>query len=169
MDQDNKGTGDRKRLSMLFTRLKPKTRSPPKAQTAISPSAETVTIASVATSPTATLSATPQLDRSGDRERTETRYRKAVEELQKSVKLPRKNWEGFEIPKLKTLADVINPVPQLQEDIKKTLDARASSFNDPGFWATSKRVTEKIFTAVTPFAINFLSVANEGSAVWSVP
>jgi hypothetical protein len=116
------------------------------------------------------VSATPaaQLDPSGDRERTEKRYCQAVELLQTSVKLPWKNWEAFEIPEFKNLADVINPIPQLQEDIKKTLEARASSFKDPRFWSTSKRVAERIFTAITIFAINFLSVANEGSAVWSV-
>ena len=216
MDQDSKGTGDRRRLSTLFTRLKPKARGPPKIQTAVPPSTaatppgDPATMVSIPTSSTATLretsataatqlgqsdaqtpqaaipssTSTPilasilnfptvtqtvipetQLDPSGDRERTEKRYREAVEQLHKSVKLPRKNWEAFEFPEFKNLADVINPIPQLQEDIKKTLDARASSFKDPRFWSTSKRVAEKIFTAITPFAINFLSVANEGSAV----
>src|SRR5271155_3926972 len=157
MDQDNKGTGDRKGFSTLFTRLKPKTRGTPKTQTAVPPLTEHATV---------TVSATPaaQLDPSGDRERTEKRYQEAVELLQNSVKLPRKNWEAFEIPEFKNLADVINPIPQLQEDIKNTLDARASSFKDPHFWSTSKRVAERIFMAITPFAINFLSVANEGSA-----
>jgi len=170
MDQDSKGTGDRRRLSTLFTRLKPKARGTPKTQTAVPPSPDRATLPSILLSPTATVSATPgaQIDPSGDRERTEKRYREAVEHLHNSVKLPRKNWEAFEIPELKHLADVINPIPQLQEDIKKTLDARASSFKDPHFWSTSKRVAERIFMAITPFAINFLSVANEGSAVWSV-
>src|SRR5271155_618375 len=162
MDQDSKGTGDRRRLSTLFTRLKPKARGHPKIQTAVPP----LTEHAILPSPTATVSATPaaQLDPSGDRERTEKRYQEAVELLQNSVKLPRKNWEAFEIPEFKNLADVINPIPQLQEDIKNTLDARASSFKDPHFWSTSKRVAERIFMAITPFAINFLSVANEGSA-----
>jgi hypothetical protein len=136
-------------------------------QAAIPSSTSTPILASILNLPTVTQTAIPetQVDPSGDRERTEKRYRKAVEQLHKSVKLPRKNWEAFEIPDFKNLADVINPIPQLQEDIKKTLDARASSFKDPRFWSTSKRVAEKIFTAITPFAINFLSVANEGSAV----
>jgi hypothetical protein len=167
MDQDNKGTGDRKGFSTLFTRLKPKTRGTPKTQIAVPP----LTEYAVQPVPTANVSApTPaaKLDPSGDREKTEKRYCEAVELLQSSVKVPQKNWEAFEIPEFKNLADVIHPIPQLQEDIKKTLDARASSFNDPRFWSTSKRVAERIFTAITPFAINFLSVANEGSAVWSV-
>jgi hypothetical protein len=215
MDEDSKGTGDRRRLSTLFTRLKPKARGPPKAvpapstaaaparatlvsiptsstatlretsataatqldhsdaptpQAAIPSSTSTTILASILNFPTVTQTAIPetQLVPSGDRERTEKRYCEAVEQLHKSVKLPRKNWEAFEIPDFKNLADVINPIPQLQEDIKKTLDARAGSFKDPGFWSTSKRVAERIFTAITPFAINFLSVANEGSAVWSI-
>src|SRR5271169_5713461 len=45
--------------------------------------------------------ASTQLDNSGDRERTENRYRKAMEQLQKSIKLPRKSWEAFAIPDFK--------------------------------------------------------------------
>ena len=110
----------------------------------------------------------PPVDRtdlSGDREKTEIRYREAMEQLKKSVKLPRKNWETFDIPDFKNLADVNNPIPQLQEDIKKTLDAKKKAFKDPSFWSKSKRVTETIFTAITPFAKNVLHVAKEGSNV----
>jgi hypothetical protein len=107
-------------------------------------------------------------DLSGDREKTEKRYREAVEELKKSVKLPRKNWEAFDIPDFKNLADVNNPIPQLQEDIKKTLDAKKEAFKDPSFWSKSKRVTETIFMAITPFAKNVLLVAKEGSNVFPV-
>jgi hypothetical protein len=107
-------------------------------------------------------------DLSGDRETTEKRYREAVEQLKKSVKLPRKNWEAFDIPDFKNLCDVNNPIPQLQEDIKKTLDAKKEAFNDPSFWSKSKRVTETIFTAITPFAKNVLLVAKEGSNVFPV-
>jgi hypothetical protein len=113
----------------------------------------------------------PHVDRtdlSGDREKTEKRYREAVEQLNKSVKLPRKNWEVFDIPDFKNLADVNNPIPQLQEDIKKTLDAKKEAFNDPSFWSKSKRLTETIFTAITPFAKNVLLVAKEGSNVFPV-
>jgi hypothetical protein len=105
-------------------------------------------------------------DHAGDRENTEKRYREAMEQLKKSVKLPRKNWEAFDIPDFKNLADVNNPIPQLQEDIKKTLDAKQEAFKDPSFWSKSKRVTEKIFTAITPFAKNVLLVAKEGSNVF---
>jgi hypothetical protein len=109
-----------------------------------------------------------QLDASGDRERTEARYKEAVEQLQKSVKLSRKNWETFEIPDFKNLADVTDPIPQLQEDIKKTLDARKEDFKDQSFWSKSKRITERIFTTISPFAKNFLFVAKEGSSVFPV-
>ena len=109
-----------------------------------------------------------QLDRSGDRERTERRYKEAVEQLKKSVKLPRENWETFDIPDFKNLADVTDPIPQLQDDIKKTLDARKDAFKDQSFWSKSKRITEGIFTAISPFAKNFLFVAKEGSSVLPV-
>jgi hypothetical protein len=102
---------------------------------------------------------------SGDRERTEKRYREAVAKLQKSIKLPRESWEVFAIRDFKDFADVTNPIPQLQQDIKKTLDAREKSIKDPGVWSTTKRITEKIFTAISPLAKNVLVVAKEGSNV----
>jgi len=102
---------------------------------------------------------------SGDRERTEKRYKDAVDQLQRSIKLPRKNWEAFAIPDFKDFPDVTNPIPQLQVDIEKTMNARAASIRDPGFWSTTKRVTERIFTAITPLAKNVLFVAKEGSNV----
>ena len=109
--------------------------------------------------------ATAQPDDSRDRERTEKRYTDAVEELQKSIKLQRKNWKPFAIPTFKSFANVTDPIPQLQKDIESTLNARADSFKDPGLWSTTKRVTEKIFTAITPLAKNVLVVAKEGSNV----
>jgi hypothetical protein len=108
------------------------------------------------------------LDPSGDREKTEGRYKEAVEQLKKSVKLPRKNWETFEIPDFKNLVDVTDLIPQLQEDIKKTLDARKDAFKDQNFWSKSKRITEGIFIAISPFAKNFLFVAKQGSNVFPV-
>ena len=108
------------------------------------------------------------LDPFGDRERTEARYKEAVEKLKKSVKLPRKNWEAFEIPDFKNLADVNDPIPQLREDIKKTLNARKDAFKDQSFWSKCKRVTEGIFTAIIPFATNVLLVVKGGSNVFPV-
>jgi hypothetical protein len=130
------------------------------------PSSSNFVPALVATSSAPSIGA-HRLDDASDRERTEKRYRKAVEQLQKSIKLPRKNWEAFAIPDFKDFADVTNPIPQLQDDIKKTLDARAESFKDPGLWSTTKRVTEKIFTAITPLAKNVLLVAKAGSNVYA--
>jgi len=124
-------------------------------------------VAAISTSPPAP-APVARADHASDRENTENRYREAVKQLKKSVKLPRKNWETFDIPDFKNLADVNNPIPQLQEDIKKTLDAKKDAFEDPSFWSKSKRVTEKIFTAITPFAKNVLLVAKEGSNVFSV-
>ena len=120
-------------------------------------------------SPCSAIHQTPvQLDPSGDRERTEGRYKEAVKELKKSVKLPRKNWEAFEIPDFKDLGDLNDPIPQLREDIKKTLDARKDDFKDQSFWSMGKRVTERIFTAISPFAKNVLSVVKDGSNVFRV-
>src|SRR5437773_8229971 len=51
-------------------------------------------------SPSATNTQT-QPDLYGDRERTERRYKEAVEQLEKSLKLPTRHWKTFEIPDFK--------------------------------------------------------------------
>jgi hypothetical protein len=99
----------------------------------------------------------------GDSEATEKRYKKAVEDLEVALKLPRKNWKTFEIPDFKNLVNVNDPIPELREAIKKTLEARADVITDKSLWAKSKRWTEVIFTAISPFAKNV--VAKEGASV----
>jgi hypothetical protein len=101
----------------------------------------------------------------GDREATERRYKKATENLEAALKLPRKNWKTFEIPDFKNLVNVNDPIPELREAIKKTLDARANAITDKSLWAKGKRWTEGIFTAVSPFTKNVLLVAKDGASV----
>ena len=105
-----------------------------------------------------------QLDLYGDRERTERRYKEAVEQLEKSLNIPTGSWKTFEIPDFKDAADMTDPISQLRQEIKKTLDRR--TFKDPSFSSKSKHITERIFTALSPFAKNVLSVLKQGSAVF---
>lgn len=107
-------------------------------------------------------------DSYGDRETTEKRYIEAAGNLEAALKLPRKNWKSFKIPDFRNLVDVNDPIPDLREAIKKTLDVRASSIRDKSLWAKGKRCTERIFTAISPFAKFSLLVAKDGSNVISL-
>ena len=194
MDKVNESKCDRKFLRGLRTSvLKSKTKeiqkaaaAPPTTQAVLDPLAIVRTVSAVQapeerpTADVVTVSSSTEISRSmpisvppvalvdlsGDNERTEKRYREAVEELKKSVKLPRKNWEAFDVPDFNNLTYVTNPILQLQEDIKKTLEARQASFQDKSFWAMRRRQAEKVFTAISPLTKNVLSVAKEGSNVF---
>ena len=78
--------------------------------------------------------------------------------------IPTGSWKTFEIPDFKDAADMTDPISQLRQEIKKTLDRR--TFKDPSFSTKSKHITERIFTALSPFAKNVLSVLKQGSAVF---
>jgi hypothetical protein len=103
-------------------------------------------------------------DQFGDRERTEERYDKAIAQLEESLKLRRPNWEALKIPDFKKLPET-QSLPQLQVEIKKLLDARKTPIKAQTFWSKSKITMERIFTATSPFAKNFLQIAKEGVQV----
>lgn len=104
--------------------------------------------------------------RSGDRDRTEMRYKEAVEQLKRSCTLRTKVWKTFDIPDFQNLTDLVNPISELRKEITKTLDARDVFFKDGGFWSKAKQVAERIFIATIPFAKIVLSVAKEGANVF---
>jgi hypothetical protein len=105
-----------------------------------------------------------QLDPFGDRTRTEKRYKNAAKELAASLDLRRANWESFEVPKFGNISED-DPIPQLREQIQVTLEARKNTVNDKGVWSSAKNAIEKTFTAISPFAKNFLKIAKEGQSV----
>jgi len=104
------------------------------------------------------------LDVLGDRAQTEKRYREASQELSRALELPRNKWGSFIIPTLGELSET-NPLPQLREFILKTLETREERANSKGLWSGCKRVVERAFTASSPFAKNFLTVASHAQSV----
>lgn len=107
---------------------------------------------------------TTPLNSFGDRERSESRYKSAAEQLVKSLSLRRANWEAFEIPKFSTISEH-DTIPQLREHIQKTLEARKNTVKNKDFWSKGKNIIERTFTAMSPFAKNFLMIAKEGQQV----
>lgn len=72
-------------------------------------------------------------------------------------------WGAFEFPELNAIPE--ENIAMLQEQITKTLDARKEAKDNPTKWKTCKVIIEDVFTAMSPFAKVFLSVAKEGAAV----
>jgi len=104
-------------------------------------------------------------DRFGDRKATEERYKAAAERLKDSLKIRRANWKAFDIPTVSFDLSTNDPVPQLREQIYSTLEARRNSVENRDFWAKGKNIVEQTFTAMSPFAKNFLIIARQGAAV----
>jgi hypothetical protein len=117
--------------------------------------------------PAPSTSSQPQLhqnDPFGDRKRTEQRYNEAVKQLENALKLGRSNWETFQIPDLTDIPDN-DPIPQLRTELNKMLEVRKTSIKNQETWSKCKKAVSQMFTAMSPFAQNFLQVAKDAQQV----
>ena len=57
---------------------------------------------------------------------------------------------------------------QFLQKINAAIDARRHTVTDESTWNRLKKVAECIFTATSPFAKNFLAIANESQSVSSL-
>jgi hypothetical protein len=101
---------------------------------------------------------------SGDRQRTKTRYLEATKLLEEVVKGSGTRWGSFDFPELKGEPGDLNDL-QFREKINSTLEARENEVKDRTAWAKCSHVVQCAFTAFSPFAKNFLTIAKEGQAV----
>jgi len=100
--------------------------------------------------------------RLNDSERTGLRYAKAVERLQKSLKLSRRNWKEF------TFTDghgVSETISQMHEELETVLQSWKTSRENPNLWSKAKHIAAQLFAATSPFFKNVLSVAKSGQSV----
>jgi len=104
----------------------------------------------------------------GDRKATEERYKTAAKQLEDALKYRRTNWKTFDIPTVSLDITTNDPIPQLREQIQSTLEARKALVDNRDFWEKGKNVVEQTFTAMSPFAKNFLVIAQHGTNVLSV-
>jgi hypothetical protein len=103
---------------------------------------------------------------SGDRQRTKTRYLEAAKLLERVVKGPGGPWGSFDFPELKGEPGDLND-RRFREKLNTRLEARKREVKDQTMWAKCGHVVQCAFTAFSPFAKNFLTIAKEGQAVCS--
>jgi len=101
---------------------------------------------------------------SGDTQRTKARYVEAAKLLQEAIK----QFSGcrgyqFEFPELTGEPD-FNDVA-FTEKFNEALETFKPTIKDAGTWTKSRRALQSLFTALSPFAKNFLTIAIEGAAV----
>jgi hypothetical protein len=98
----------------------------------------------------------------GDRKRTLMRYVAAVEELKAALKLRRSGWETFEFPEFDGIPESDGSLALLQEAIEEKLNS-CDEIEDQSIWQKGKMLAERLFVALSPFAKNFLTVAQGAS------
>lgn len=101
----------------------------------------------------------------GDRQRTESRYKAAAKNLEHTLRVRGSMWESFDLPILTLDLSKNDPIPQLRAQIQSTLEARKKMLKKNSFWEKGKSIVERTFTATSPFAKIFLTIAKEGQAV----
>lgn len=104
----------------------------------------------------------------GDRQRTRANYLDAAKLLEETVKGYEGRWGSFDFPELKGEPEDFDD-SLFRERINAVIDARKNEVNDQTAWEKCKHAIQCAFTAFSPFAKNFLTIAKEGQAVFLTP
>jgi hypothetical protein len=110
----------------------------------------------------------PSDEKTGDRQRTRTRYLDAAKLLEEAVKTYGDTWGSFDFPELTGEPENFSD-SEFREKINTVMDARKHEVNDQTAWAKCRDAVQCAFTAFSPFAKNFLTIAKEGQAVFTTP
>ena len=101
---------------------------------------------------------------SSDGHRTKARYLASIKALEEAVKGREHQWGCFDFPELQGELEDFH-TSQLQDKINEALKAREHRVKDRKAWGKFRQLAETCFTTFTPFAMNFLTIAKEGSSV----
>jgi hypothetical protein len=104
----------------------------------------------------------------GDRQRTRTKYLDAVQRLEETVKAYEGQWGSFDFPELKGEPENFDD-SLFREKINAVIEARKNDVNDHTAWAKYRYAVQCAFTAFSPFAKHFLSIAKDAQQVFVVP
>ena len=110
----------------------------------------------------------PSDAKAGDRQRTRTRYFDSAKLLEHAVKANEDKWGSFDFPELKGEPEDFDD-SQFREKINTAIDARKKDVNDQNAWATCRNAVQCAFTAFSPFAKNFLTIATNAQSVLVIP
>ena len=100
----------------------------------------------------------------GDRERTITRYKEAANVLQEAIKSRQGSWELFDLQGL-TGEPADFDDAQFRDKINLSIVSKGPHMKDQHSWSKCKQAIECIFTALSPFAKNFLKIAKDVQSV----
>jgi hypothetical protein len=110
--------------------------------------------------------APPVQDRSGDSQRATARYLEAAKALEEVVNGCKSQWGSFDFPDLK--GEPINPTDlEFKHKIDTVLEVQKSALKDQTAWEKCKHTIQCVFSALSPFAKNFLAIAANAQSVQS--
>jgi hypothetical protein len=104
----------------------------------------------------------------GDTERARRKYLDSVKLLEEAIKSNEDTWGSFNYPELKGEPKDLDD-SLFREKINAVIDARKSAVNDRNALAKCKNTVQCAFTAFSPFARNFLTIAKDVQAVFAIP
>ena len=99
-----------------------------------------------------------------DRQRTISRYFDAAKLLEETVKVIGSRWGSFDFPELNGEPEDFND-SLFSEKICAVMDARKSNISNKTAWRTCRHAVQCAFTAFSPFAKNFLTIAKDPQPV----
>lgn len=101
---------------------------------------------------------------SRDRQQSMDRYAHAETTLRKALQRGQNRWKSVEIPSFGMNEERLDEM-QLLDRVNTILDTQRSAGVAKSYWEQCKRVIQSIFTATSPFATTFLTMARNGSSV----
>jgi len=146
----------RYRISTLFKRKEQKQPTPSPQTTSVQ------TNDSLAPSPHP-----PSDAKTGDGQRTRTRYFDSVKLLEDAVKVNQDKWGSFDFPELDGEPKDFNDA-QFREKINTVINAQRKNIIDQTAWEKCRHAAQCAFTAFSPFAKNFLTIAANIQAVFVI-
>ena len=88
----------------------------------------------------------------------------ATKLLEGTVKAFEDHWGSFDFPELRGEPENFDD-SLFREKINVVMDARRNEVKDQSAWAKCRDAVQYVFTAFSPFAKHFLTIAKEGQAV----
>jgi hypothetical protein len=126
-----------------------------------------VTPAPITTATSSQTNQTSQVvsDDYNDRQRVQSRYKEAAIQLKDAIKIRKGPWGSFDFEELSGEPEGFDDA-QFKNKINAALISRETSIKDRNGWSKFTDAIERVFTAFSPFAKNFLTVAKNADAVY---
>ena len=102
----------------------------------------------------------------GDRQQVKDRYVQAATLLQEAVKTHKTQGESFDFPNLSGEMEEFNG-SEFREKMNMAMVSHKNSIKNQRVWGKCGDVIQCVFTALSPFAQNFLLIARDSQAVIS--